>query len=88
MVDATKNNERIEVLFMDPPRTGASESFLRAAIKLKPEKIVYISCNPETLARDLKILVNGKYMVEKMIPVDMFPNTSHFEVVCKLSYKN
>lgn len=73
----------IDVLLMDPPRSGATEEFLYAALELKPKRIIYISCNPETLGRDLKILAQG-YRMKKAAPVDMFPFTSECEVCCVL----
>lgn len=72
---------RCDVLFLDPPRAGSTPQFLKAAAKLAPERIVYISCNPETLARDLKLLVERGYRAEKIQPVDMFPFTKHIECV-------
>jgi 23S rRNA (uracil1939-C5)-methyltransferase len=77
-------NHKIDVLFMDPPRKGADEGFLRSALKLSPKKIVYISCEPETLARDIKIL-SSRYDVMSVQPVDMFPQTHHVETVVCLS---
>lgn len=74
-----------DVLFMDPPRTGATEKFIRSAAKLAPRRIVYISCGPDTLARDLSLFTKLHYKVEKIQPVDMFPFTSHAEVVVRLS---
>lgn len=74
-----------DVLFMDPPRTGATEKFIRSAAKLAPQRIVYISCGPDTLARDLALFTKLHYNVEKIQPVDMFPLTEHTEVVAKLS---
>jgi tRNA/tmRNA/rRNA uracil-C5-methylase (TrmA/RlmC/RlmD family) len=66
---------------MDPPRSGASELFLKAVLKMKPEKIVYISCNPVTLARDLsKLTAKKEYKAEYIQPYDMFPQTAHVEV--------
>lgn len=82
--DLAKEKEHFDVVFMDPPRAGASKEFLLSLLKLKPEKIVYISCNPETLARDLKTL-DRKYRVEKIQGVDMFPFTRHIETVVLLS---
>ena len=65
---------------MDPPRAGSSEKFLRSLIKMSPERVVYVSCNPETLARDLRFLTdNSDYKVNKIQPVDMFPHTEHIE---------
>ncbi|MDO4275404.1 MAG: 23S rRNA (uracil(1939)-C(5))-methyltransferase RlmD [Eubacteriales bacterium] len=71
--------ERADVVFLDPPRSGSDEKFLKSLVKLKPEKVVYISCGPESLARDLKYLVKKGYSVKKMQPVDMFSFTGHTE---------
>ena len=76
------------VVILDPPRKGSDETTLGAILSMSPKKIVYISCNPSTLARDLKILTNGGYSLKKIQPVDMFPHTSHVEVVCLLSKLN
>ena len=67
---------------MDPPRKGSDEAFLSTIIKTKPQRVVYVSCDPSTLARDLKYL-SSHYNIEKVIPFDMFPQTYHVEsVVC------
>lgn len=86
MVQMAKERFKVDVLFMDPPRDGSTPQFLDAALKLRPKKIVYISCNPETQARDLKHLIK-KYKVEKIQPVDMFAHTGHVESVCLLKIK-
>ncbi|MEE1060722.1 MAG: 23S rRNA (uracil(1939)-C(5))-methyltransferase RlmD [Ruminococcus sp.] len=79
-------NEKPEVVFMDPPRAGSDERFLSSLIKMSPEKVVYISCNPETMARDLKYLCeNSNYKVQKIQPVDMFPHTAHIETVAMIT---
>ena len=72
------------VLVMDPPRSGSTETFISAAANAGIEHIVYVSCNPETLARDLKAFIKRKYKVKKITPVDMFPWTEHVEVCCLL----
>lgn len=77
------SGERADVVFMDPPRSGSSKAFLNSLKILAPERIVYISCGPETLARDLKILADS-YQAGKIQPVDMFPFTGHAEVVVQL----
>ena len=77
----------MDVLFMDPPRAGSDEKFMASAVKMGPEKIVYISCNPETLARDLKYLTKKGYQVKKIQPVEMFAFTEHVETVVLLSHK-
>ena len=79
-------NEKPEVVFMDPPRAGSDERFLSSLIKMSPEKVVYISCNPETMARDLKYLCeNSNYKIRKIQPVDMFPHTAHIETVAMIT---
>ena len=79
---ATKK-EKIDVVITDPPRVGCSMKFLKSLIKLSPKRVVYISCNPETLANDLNVLSRAGYRVKKTQPVDMFPYTNHVEcVVC------
>ena len=75
---------RSDVVFMDPPRAGSDERFLRSLMRMGPDRVVYISCNPETLARDLRILTKGKYTVQKIQPVDMFPFCDHIECVSLL----
>ena len=77
--------EKADVLFMDPPRAGSDEKFLDSAVKMGPKKIVYISCNPQTQARDLKYLTGHRYKVDRIQPVDMFPFTNHVESVVLLS---
>ncbi|MDD6550378.1 MAG: 23S rRNA (uracil(1939)-C(5))-methyltransferase RlmD [Lachnospiraceae bacterium] len=81
----SEQNPEADVVFMDPPRAGASKEFLKSLMRLAPAKIIYISCNPETLSRDLTIL-KRRYLVKKIQPVDMFPFAGeHIETVCELS---
>ena len=87
MVDLAKTSEKMDVVFVDPPRKGCDEKFLSSIMKLAPKKIVYISCNPSTLARDLGILKN-KYNVIEIQPVDMFPHTYHIETIALLKLKS
>ena len=87
MRDMAAAGEKADVVFMDPPRAGSDKRFLSSVVTLNPERIVYISCNPETLERDLRYLVNNGYEVKKMRPVDMFPFTLHCEVVVQLSQR-
>ena len=87
MVDMAQNGEHCDVLLMDPPRAGSDRAFLSSAVTLAPKRIVYVSCNPETLARDLHFLTKRGYRVEKIQPVDMFPHTNHVETVVLLSHK-
>jgi 23S rRNA (uracil1939-C5)-methyltransferase len=86
MEDMAAKKEKLDILFMDPPRSGASEEFLRAALQLSPAKIVYVSCEPTTLARDLAVLTEGGYEMKKAVPVDMFPYTEGVETVCLLTH--
>lgn len=84
ILDAADNNERIDVLSIDPPRAGSTPEFLEAACALKPRRITYISCNPVTQERDLHQLLDGGYRLLKIAPVDMFPHTDHTETVVVL----
>ena len=79
------DGETADVVFMDPPRAGSSVKFIDALAALRPERIVYISCNPETLARDLARITRKGYAVRSITPVDMFPHTNHIETVVLLS---
>jgi 23S rRNA (uracil1939-C5)-methyltransferase len=79
-------NGRPDVIITDPPRAGMHEEVVRAIIKAKPEKVVYVSCNPSTQARDV-LLMSQDYYVGKVQPVDMFPHTHHVENVVLLIRK-
>lgn len=85
MVQMAAQGEHADVVLMDPPRAGSDEAFLSSVIKLSPERIVYVSCNPVTLARDLKYLTKHGYQAQVCQPVDMFPWTGHVESVVLLS---
>lgn len=86
MYEASDEDEKPDVVFMDPPRAGSDTKFLDSLIKMSPETVVYVSCNPETLARDLEYLTNNSdYKVRKIQPVDMFPHTAHVECVVLLT---
>lgn len=74
-----------EIIVVDPPRKGCDIKLLEAIGKAKPKRVVYVSCDPSTLARDLKILEEEGFKVEEIQPVDMFPNTSHIENVALLT---
>lgn len=87
MVKMAEQQEKVDVVFMDPPRSGSDEAFLSSVVKLAPAKVVYISCNPQTQARDLKYLVKKGYEVKKIQPVDMFAFTYHVESVVLMSRK-
>lgn len=81
MNQMAKENQSADVVFLDPPRSGSTEQFLDAMISMNPKKVVYISCNPVTLERDLSYLVKRGYEAKKAVPVDMFPGTEHVEVI-------
>src|SRR5699024_663292 len=75
---------RPDVITVDPPRKGCDEALLKAMINMQPKRIVYVSCNPSTLARDLRILEDGCYKTQELQPVDMFPQTMHVESLALL----
>ncbi len=77
-----------DVIVVDPPRKGCDEKCLETILQMRPQKIVYVSCDSATLARDLKILCEGGYELQRVRPVDMFPQTVHVETVVMLSHKN
>ena len=78
--------DEVDVVFMDPPRAGSDEAFLSSVVTLAPKRVVYVSCNPETLARDLLYLTKHGYRAQECQPVDMFPWTKHVESVVLMQY--
>ncbi|MCM3719995.1 23S rRNA (uracil(1939)-C(5))-methyltransferase RlmD [Fictibacillus phosphorivorans] len=76
-----------DVVVVDPPRTGCDQAFLETVVKIKPKRMVYVSCNPSTLAKDVHMLISNGFEVEKVTPVDMFPQTAQVEAVCTLVLK-
>lgn len=74
-------DENFNLVILDPPRAGCKKELINALIAMSPEKIIYVSCNPATMARDLALLKEGNYNIEKIQPVDMFPRTGHVETV-------
>ncbi|MED4206200.1 23S rRNA (uracil(1939)-C(5))-methyltransferase RlmD [Neobacillus mesonae] len=82
-----KEGNSADVLVVDPPRKGCDEALLQTIIDMKPKKVVYVSCNPATLARDLRILEDGGYKTLEVQPVDMFPHTTHVEAIAHLVLK-
>ena len=88
MTAMAADKEKVDVVFMDPPRSGSDEAFLSAVTVLAPDRLVYISCNPDTQERDLAYLTAHGYQVQTIQPVDMFPHTHHIETVCLLSKLN
>lgn len=87
MREAVQRGEHFDAVFIDPPRAGCSKVFLESLVYLKPEKLIYVSCNPQTLSRDLYFLVHNGYKVNRIQPVDMFPHTVHVECVVLMSRK-
>ena len=81
-----KEGIRADVIVTDPPRKGCDEAVLRTMVLMQPEKIVYVSCNSATLARDLRYLEDHGYKTRKVQPVDLFPQTVHVETVCLLTH--
>ena len=86
MVKLADENKKIDLVIMDPPRAGSDEKFLSSLVKLSPEKVVYISCNPITQERDLRYMVKNGYEVKEIRPVDMFPQTNHVESIILMTY--
>ena len=84
--DLVTRNGRPQIIITDPPRAGMAESVVKQILKIAPRKIVYISCNPATQARDI-FLLKEKYNVGRIRPVDMFPHTQHVENVVELILK-
>ena len=85
IAEAAAAGERADVIFMDPPREGSTPQFIDSVARMAPKRVIYVSCNPVTLARDLELLTKKGYQVERSIPVDMFPHSEHIETVCALS---
>ena len=76
---------KADVICVDPPRKGCEESLLDTVVAMEPKRIVYVSCDPATLARDVKYLEEKGYLLTKVCPVDQFGHTGHVETVCSLS---
>ena len=87
MTQWSREGLKPNVIFVDPPRKGLDARFIEAAAETAPERIVYISCNPATLARDAKLFAELGYKTEKIQPVDLFPQTYHVECVALLRRK-
>lgn len=85
MVDMAAEWEKADVIFLDPPRSGSTKECLDAVVKMAPKRVVYVSCNPETLARDLAYITKKGYKAKEAVPVDCFPWTGHVESVCLLN---
>ncbi|MDE7390680.1 MAG: 23S rRNA (uracil(1939)-C(5))-methyltransferase RlmD [Lachnospiraceae bacterium] len=85
MREAAEVGDKFDVVMIDPPRAGCNRDFLQSLVSLSPSKVVYVSCNPQTLSRDLYFLVHNGYKAEKIQPIDMFPHTNHVECVVLMS---
>jgi 23S rRNA (uracil1939-C5)-methyltransferase len=78
---------RPDVIVLDPPRAGCDQRVINAIAAVKPKKVVYVSCNPASLARDAELLCKKGYKINKVQPVDLFPQTHHVETVVLMSHK-
>jgi len=87
LTQMAQENEHVDVVLMDPPRAGSTARFMTAVSELAPDRVVYVSCNPETLSRDLLFFAKKGYKAIKCQPVDMFPHTKHVETVVVLGRK-
>ena len=85
MPQLLKDGESPDIVILDPPRKGSDEKTLSAIVTAKPKRIVYVSCNPATLARDAQFLTENGYRVDMVTAVDMFPHTVHVETVMLLT---
>ena len=85
LIKRAPRGETLDFLLLDPPRTGAESRVISGIIGLRPQRICYVSCDPATLARDLKKLIAGGYQLERIAAFDMFPQTHHIETVVHLT---
>ena len=76
---------KADVVVLDPPRDGCGAGVIDAVVAIRPKRIVYVSCNPATQARDIRLLSNNGYSLRLLQPIDMFPQTAHIEVVAALT---
>ncbi len=76
--------KNIDFVLLDPPRVGAEKEIIEGIIKIKPAQISYVSCEPSTLARDLRLLCDNGYAIDSIIALDLFPQTHHVETVVRL----
>ena len=79
------SGEKFDTVVLDPPRTGCDPRVIASIVKIAPKKIVYVSCGPATLARDIKGLISNGWSIENIQPFDMFPQTGHVECVVLMS---
>ncbi len=85
--DASTVRGKFELAVVDPPRRGLSSFMVKTLLRLSPEAVIYVSCNPSTLARDAALLAENGYVIEEATPVNMFPRSGHCETICRLSRK-
>jgi 23S rRNA (uracil1939-C5)-methyltransferase len=83
-----KEGNTADVIVVDPPRKGCDDALLQTIIEMKPKRVVYVSCNPATLARDLRVLEDGGFKTVEVQPVDMFPHTTHCEAVARIELRS
>ena len=82
---AENRTKKLDFVLIDPPRSGTEKRTIAAIAELKPAQISYVSCEPSILARDLRVLIDGGYVIEKITALDLFPQTHHVETVVSLS---
>ena len=87
MVELAKQKQKIDCVIMDPPRAGSTQAFIESIKVLQPRQVIYVSCDPSTQARDLKMFNKIGYKSRDVYPVDMFPHTNHIENIVRLSYQ-
>ena len=87
MMQMAASGDTVDVVLMDPPRAGSTEAFIKAVAAVKAKTVIYVSCGPDTLARDLGVFKKMGYQADGAWPVDMFPATGHCEVICCLERK-
>ena len=87
MMNAASKKQKVDVLIMDPPRSGSDETFIRNAVAMRPKQILYISCNPVTQKRDLVTFKQFGYETKEVIGVDLFPMSAHIESIVCLRYQ-
>ena len=87
LIEYAQAKGKADVVIMDPPRSGSTPEFIRSVLKMKPRKVVYISCDPSTQVRDVRLFMRGGYKVDSCAGYDLFPHTVHVETVCLLSRK-
>lgn len=88
LVELIKSRKKIDTIIFDPPRKGLENSIIEKVAELDLKEVVYVSCNPATLARDIKLFAEKGYFVERFQAVDMFPQTSHIECVVLIKKRN